>query len=171
MAAPHRSRIVRPSSKRLTTWAAINFQTSTHTGSGGTILGSLNAAALALRPFTVVRTYLSYQITSDQAAAAELQAGAIGMCVVSDQAAAIGATAVPTPVVDLGSDLWFLHQAFFGDAIRLTDITTPGSRYEINSKAMRKVQGDQDVVIVVGLSGIGSGFVMLLAGRMLIKVN
>ena len=94
------------SQKRLTSW--FQFQPIRVTGAaGGTIMFSLNAAALALRPFTIVRSRFEVGIISDQTAATEDQLGAIGMAVVSDQAVAVGVTAVPTPITDMGSDLWF----------------------------------------------------------------
>ena len=47
-------------------------------------------------------------VESDQSAATELFIGNLGLAVVSDQATAVGVTAVPTPATDRGSDLWFL---------------------------------------------------------------
>ena len=87
----------------------LTFGEDTLTASGGTILGSLNATALALRPFTIVRQHYFLMLRSDQAAAAERQFGAFGCVVVSDQAEAVGVTAIPTPITDAGSDLWMLH--------------------------------------------------------------
>ena len=60
------------SQKRLTSWFQFTLQGATMTAPGGTILFSLNAAALALRPFTIVRTRLVVSLNSDQAAAVEL---------------------------------------------------------------------------------------------------
>ncbi len=167
-----RSRMIRTrGKKRLSTWFSIDFDSTTFTVAGGSILSSLNAAALALRPFTVVRTHLEVMMISDQAAAVEFQAGAIGLSVVSDQASAAGVSSVPTPVTDIGSDLWFVHQVLYSDESNLTDRTRNASRYSIDSKAMRRVDGDQDIVIVGELSATGSGFVLFTAGRMLIKTN
>jgi len=155
--------------RRQSTWFSIGFSAVTVTSMG--TFTSLNAAALALRPFTVVRTHVELYILSDQAAAHEFQATAFGMAVVSDQAAAVGVTAIPMPVDELGSDLWFVHRVAFADATALTDVTTPGQAYSIDSKAMRKVSGDEDIVISQQLSLVGSGASMLFAGRMLIKIH
>ena len=78
---------------------------------------------------------------SDQEAADEDQIGAVGAAVVSDQAATVGVTAVPTPITDKDSDMWFLHQYF---ASSFTFVTAAGfseqlKRYDFDSKAMRKV--------------------------------
>ena len=141
-------------SPRETEWLFVSMGSSTFAGTaGGTLLGSLNAAALALRPFTIVRTHVEIQITSDQSAAIENQAGAYGMAVVSDQAAA------------------FLHKIFYGDESNLTDRSKGGTRVSIDSKAMRRVNPDQDLVIVAEASTTGSGFFLLHGGRILIKLH
>ncbi len=67
------------------------------------LVSSLNAAALALRPFTIVRTRGLLIVQSDQVAATEQPFGALGLSVVTDQASAIGISAVPTPITDAGS--------------------------------------------------------------------
>ncbi len=110
-------------------------------------------------------------IRSDQSASVETQAGAFGACVVSDQASVVGVTAVPTPITDLGSDLWMSHQIMFGDESSVTDIAKPGQQYKIDSKAMRRVDNDQDIVIVGEFSTAGSGFTLLSGGRLLIKLH
>ena len=65
-------------------WIFISPANVTLTAVGGTLITSLNASALALRPFTVVRTHLELYMRSDQSAAAEDQSCAFGACVVSD---------------------------------------------------------------------------------------
>ncbi len=132
----------RVSQKRLTSWFEFQPVEATLVAVGGTIFFSLNAAALALRPFTVVRSRFLVSIASDQVAASETQVGAVGLAVVSDQANAIGVTAVPTPITDMGSDLWFVHQLLYNEMIFGSAIgfQTQAQRiYEIDSKAMRKV--------------------------------
>ena len=97
------------STRRQTIWAFLSPVKITMTALGGTVIGSLNAAALAQRSFTVVRFHLAWLLQSDQAVAIEEQTAAFGVAVVSDQAVAVGVTAVPTPITDIGSDLWFVH--------------------------------------------------------------
>ena len=155
-------------SRRQSTWFSIGAS-STAIASGSILSSSLNAAALAMRPFTIVRTHLSLFVLSDQAAAVEAQEVGIGFAVVSDQAVAIGVTAVPTSITDIGSDLWYLHKMLYANETSLTDRVTPGQQYTIDSKAMRKVDGDQDSVIVLEVRDKGA--ILLLGGRMLIKTN
>ena len=57
--------------RRQTLWLGLGMNSVTMTAAGGTLTHSLNAAALALRPFTIVRTIIAYQLQSDQAAAIE----------------------------------------------------------------------------------------------------
>ena len=83
----------------------------------------------------------------------------------------IGVTGVPTPITDLGSDLWMLHQIFMGHESSLTDRTEDATHYSIQSKAMRKVNNDQDFLVVAELSSAGNGFVLSTGGRVLIKLH
>ena len=139
------------------------------------LLASLNTAALGLRPFTVVRTRGPLFIRSDQQAATEPYQAAIGLAVVSDQSVAIGVTAVPTPVTDSGSDLWFVYQWMQGAFIFNSGIgaTESGStQIQVDSRAMRKVEDGQDVIIVQETAAVQStGSQLLSAFRILIKLH
>ncbi len=157
--------------KRLTSWFQFLPVTTAMSAVGGTVIFSLNAAALALRPFTIVRTRFELMIISDQGAMVESQVGAFGMAVVSDQAVAVGVTAVPTPIIDMASDLWFVHQTYMAQNSSLVDVSKDARYITIDSKAMRKVDIGQDIVVVAEFSGAGSGQVLTSGGRMLIKVN
>ncbi len=79
------------------------------------LLNVTGAGVLALRPFTVVRTRGMIGIRTDQVAATEDQAASFGYAIVSDQAVAIGVTAVPTPVTDRSSDAWFVYEDILAD--------------------------------------------------------
>ena len=160
--------------KRLSLWFDFQPVSATFTGAGGTIIASLNAAALALRPFTIVRTRFLVSVISDQITASENYAGAVGVAVVSDQAVAVGVTAVPIPITDMSSDLWLMHQLFMA-SVQIEEASGNGAflrstNFEIDSKAMRKVEDGQDLV-VVGELALTSGFNITIGGRMLIKVN
>jgi len=165
------TRGIQRGARRLTSWFNVPFS-STVNNATASITASLSASGLLRRPFTVVRTHVELLISSDQSIASESQLGAFGIAVVSSQALAIGVTAVPTPVTDLESDLWFVHQVMlncyqFHTAASVN--ATYGARYSVDSKAMRRVNDDQDIVFVLENSTIGSGQIVLLAGRMLIK--
>ncbi len=158
--------------KRETQWLAIASTQVSMGAVGGQLLNSLNAAALALRPFTVVRVHLRVHLESDQIAATEFQAAAIGMAVVSDQASAIGVTAVPTPTTDSGSDLWLLHKFMTSSVmVGAADGNIVGLGFDIDSKAMRKVEDGSDLVLVTEFDAIGSGVTVTTLGRFLIKLH
>jgi len=163
------SRVVSRGARRLTSWVGLGPVSVTVTGEGGTILAAGNAALLAKRPFTIIRLHLEVHIRSDQSAALEAFGGAVGVAVVSDQSVAVGVSAVPTPFTDDSSDLWMLHQWIMGASGTSTDGQF-GSLYSIDSKAMRKVNDDQDIIVVHELSStLGEGQILRMAGRMLIK--
>lgn len=167
--------VVRVGAKRETIWFSVSWAGNAMTALGGTIYNSLNAAALALRPFTVIRTRLLLQARSDQTAATEDFFGAFGMAVVSDQAVAAGVASIPTPITDLGSDLWFVHQMFAGGVMAGGTPVEGNPRvfqYTIDSKAMRRVDVGEDIVQVGEVdTGAGNGTFMAVGGRMLVKAN
>ena len=161
----------RGASKRATEWIEIE-PTQVSPVAGGIITHSMTAAELAKRPFTVVRTHLELMVYSDQAAAIEYQGVGVGACVVSEPALAIGITALPTPVTDMDSDLWFLHKLVYSMESNLTDRTRAGTVVTIDSKAMRKVNDGSEIVFVAELtSDPATGAVLAIGGRMLIKVH
>ncbi len=133
----------------------------------------LNAAALALTPFTIVRTRLVWKVNSDQTGVAENYMAAIGFAVVSTQATAIGVTAVPTPFTDLGSDLFFVHAIQMGQFgfVSGVGLFIPPEGREVDSRAMRKVEEGQDLSVTIENSGISLGTDVRVAGRFLIKLH
>ncbi len=162
-------------SVRETSWISIDRVAATlATANAAALLGTLNAAALLLRPFTVVRSRGIFHLESDQTAASEIVHIAIGLAVVLDQAAAIGVTAVPTPATDRASDLFYMYEEgimsfVLGDS---TGFVEPGGvLLSFDSKAMRKVNDDQDIALVAETETASGGGIIRLAGRMLIKLH
>ncbi len=159
--------------RRQTLWFA-GPHTSNALGAAATavLTSTLNAAALALRPFTVVRTRGQWLCTSDQSAATEFFSGSLGFSVVSDQATAIGVTALPTPATDQGSDLFFVYESWTG-LFQLvgTDVQSEVTSKQYDSKAMRKVDDDQTVVITAEAGLIDQGLIVRNSFRMLVKLH
>ncbi len=163
--------------RRETLWFAGSYIESLFTSGGISILISgLSAAALALRPFTVIRSrgYLSVQ--PDQTAATESQLCGYGACVVSDQSVAVGAGSVPTPVTDSGSDLWFLYEPFlqefqFQSAVGSGGVGRMGMERTLDSRAMRKVEDGQDIITVGETDSASDGLVMRSFLRLLVKLH
>ena len=164
--------------RRETLWlGGIEVQSTLAAASTAAILTSLSAAGLALRPFTIVRTRGYLYLRSDQIAVAEYQSVAYGQCVVSDQAVSIGVTAVPTPVTDNFSDLWYVYERIMNDlmvsssGVGAGNFITSGRGFAFDSKAMRKVEDGQDVVSVAETAATSDGSVLNVFDRILVKLH
>lgn len=170
MARRH-SRFVRPApSTKL--WIGFNIASVNVAGTTSQILSSLTAAALLLRPFTILRTRLTFHVETDQIIASEKATGAMGLVVVTSPASAVGVTAVPTPVTEPNAS-WFVYEGFtnrfrFVSAVGV--IEPAGTLLKIDSKAMRKVGDDDDVVQVID-NTIATGIAVTTQGRILIKLH
>ncbi len=163
---------VRSRARRETSWFPIDAAQTSIASDTAIIISSLTAGEGAKRPFTIIRTQLTVHLSTDQLIANEIQALAVGMCVVSDQASAIGVTAVPTPDTDAGSDLWFLHRYIVNDFVFNSAIgfdARGGIMLHIDSKAMCKVNDDEDVVLVAESASFSFGSTLFTGGRLLIK--
>jgi hypothetical protein len=139
--------------RRETLWTGLSHtQVTIAAASTATLISVPAATILALRPYTVVRTRGILTMASDQTSASEDQEISYGHCVVSDQAAAIGVTAVPTPVTDLDSDAWYVYESMADGFSVTTDIgriNPVGRTISFDSKAMRKVEdGFQDIDVL-----------------------
>ena len=161
---------LRQGQRRQTQWVGGPDETdfTALSAAGVDFQSSLNATALAFRPFTVVRTIGELFIVSDQEAAQETPFMAFGLAVVSDSAAAAGAGSVPTPITEEASDLWFAYQ--FAAAASDTK-TTNLYHFRFESKAMRKVNNDQDIVALAENGSNTHGCLYLCKFRMLIKLH
>ena len=123
---------------------------------------------------TILRTVGNLAVASDQSAASEVQIGAFGMIVVSDDALAVGITAIPGPVSGVGEDGWFLfvpiNQRFlFGSAIGMN--LDYGHVYDYDSRAKRKVEDGRVVALVAENAHATHGFNISLALRQLSMVS
>ena len=162
---------------RKTTWAASPDVTALTAIAANTILltGTANAALLALRPFTVVRTRGILWVGSDSTAATRQPFGALGFAVVSDTAAALGVTAVPAPIADEASGLWFVYQYWLANRTFVTAAGIQGSedwgRYEFDSKAMRKIDNGSDIAVVIQNRAAVGGLHFILKYRLLVKLH
>ena len=161
---------------RETLWiAGSSLRTTVASANTAVLITALNAAALALRPFTVVRIRGRVGVRSDQVATGELQDVAYGQCVVSEQASAIGVTAVPTPANDDGSDLFFVYARLMAEFVQSSGVGFESSGLQdvqdIDSRAMRKVEEGQDLIEVIEASSISDGAIVRTYSRTLIKLH
>ena len=159
--------------RRDTIWGATPTTTVTISSGGTAVLAfALDTAGLALRPFTVVRERLYWYIRSDVLTGGEFYGGALGSCVVSDEARAIGVTAVPTPITEQGSDLWMLYAQQFG-RFGGTAVEEVGKDKDVDSRAMRKVEDGQDFITVLetGATTESISMISVIGGRCLLKLH
>ncbi len=162
-------------SVRETLWVGLAAtRTNITAPSTAVIINSPAAALLALRPFTIVRTRGWFFVGSDQIANIETYGCSLGFSVVSDQALAIGITAVPTPESDADSDAFWVYESITGEmklisAAGFVDPSGVGKDYD--SRAMRKVEDGFDMAFVIETNSISNGVLVGHVGRMLLKLH
>ena len=165
-----RARFVRPAPRSMV-WLGAGFAPTTVAASSAVLIGILNASALALRPFTIVRTRIVTHWESDQQAASEFVQGVFSMQVVTEVAAAGGVGNVPTPLIETNADYHVYHPLL----ARLRVIGSAAIGFDpgastIDSKAMRKVGTDDQLVWVVeNRAALGASLSM--EGRVLVKLH
>ena len=171
----HRSRVFRGSvrsARRATDWIASSAETTTTALAASTAV--LDQQFTFLEPATIVRVRGDLWIASDQGAATENPFGSMGICVVREQAATVGITAVPLPYTDAPDEAWFLLQNF---AERTRFFTGAGmehglfQHYELDSKAMRKVAQGDNIAVVVENADATAGLLFLMTFRILVKLH
>ena len=169
--ARRRSRFIRPPVKTKI-WIGAGVGPLTVIASTARTLSNLNANALLLRPFTILRTRLVLGIQTDQESAAEDWSGDFGLIVVSEPASSIGVTAIPTPLSETNAD-WFVHQPLMFSFAFITGAGFDGQKmtqYIVDSKAMRKV-GPNDQVVGLVEPRSATGAIITMEGRMLVQLH
>jgi len=162
--------------KRLSIWVPFQIITPTALAANAlTLAASSNAALLALTPYTIVRTRGVFTVWSDQTAAAEAPRGILGVIVVKNTAVLIGATAIPDPLNE-GNEDFYVYQSFQMPTTRQQGgagafIETGITQYEIDSKAMRKVDDTEDQAFMVRNISETEGLLFTFVGRTLIKLH
>ncbi len=131
------------------------------------------ATLQALYPFTIIRTRGVVSVRSDQEATSENPFGAVGFAVVSEQARVAGVLSIPAPITHEASDLFFVHQFFFasisvGSAVGFQNVRV---QYPFDSRAMRKVEEGEAIVVVLENASALDGVAYQLKFRMLVKLN
>ena len=155
MAPRSRSRFPRTnveSIRRRTDWAEGANGTTGAISTSSTVLFQ-NAAQSLSDGQTVIRTrgeLLAYLMASDVVGGG-FQCG-FGICKVTQNAAGVGITAVPHPLADVDWDGWMYYTQFnlrncFAGAFTEVRSGIPGVvRIPIDSKAMRKLDADDNIV-------------------------
>ncbi len=155
-----------------TQWGIINDTPTTIAGSSAVLLFSGNAAFLAARPFTILRTHVLLHYFSDQSAASETYQAAFGMGVATEAAVAAGVASVPTPISEPEAT-WFVYEPLFGtfDLADATGFNEPsGYLARVDSKAKRKVTVNDDVYGAIEVQS-AEGMLIGAQGRFLIQLH
>ena len=138
--------------KRLSQWSQLADQGFVAVASAGSTLVSSTSFE---EPGTIVRARGQISIRPASNVADVDIVGAFGIGLVSAEALAIGITAVPTPHSDVDWGGWMVWQSF---ALAFESITQAGVlqnswSFEIDSKAMRKVETSSAMVFVAESQG------------------
>ncbi len=165
-----RPRFVRPA-KSTKVWLGAGFAAANVPDATAVLLQTLNAAALLLRPFTVLRTRMMIVCISNQVIATESFQGVFSHQVVKEAAATAGAASVPTPLTETDAD-FHVYQPYAGEFTFLdsTGVNRETEQYVIDSKAMRKVGLDDDIAVIVQNRG-SDGIIIGGEGRFLIQLH
>jgi len=150
-------------------WVGIDFLTPGIGGNASAIVSVGSAGLLLLRPFTVVRTRGIIRVISDQVAAQEEYEGVVAAEVVTQAASIGGIGSIPTPLTESDGD-YFMYEPFLGLQVAATGNNHPVT-FNVDSKAMRKIGVDDQIVFVAQTSVGSQGVDVAMVGRMLIKLH
>ena len=150
------ARSFRPRARPNVEWSDLS-DVLTVVASGKVLLAGLTSTIELQQTILRVRTMLG--VGSDQVIASEQQIGAFGMIIVTDDAFAAGASAIPGPVSDPSAD-WFVYQPF----IQSFQFDTAAGfdhaafhQYDVDSKAKRVLEATETVAIMIELASDSEG--------------
>jgi len=129
---------------------------------------ALGGVSATLPGLTLVRTrgsFLAYlsSVSGPQGGVT----GAFGIGVITDEAFAAGIVSIPAPLSDEGSDIWLYHRYFqlFSPSVLDGSVAedrtamvplSAGIRFEVDSKAMRKVTVEDTIFAAIELVEVGT---------------
>ena len=155
MAHTRGTRFARSSSRRQTDWSEGPLQVASDiTAPGVTVWAVGQAAVDAGLTLIRVRGIIQIVLTAAASPLDGFRGIASGLCIVSENAAGIGATAIPSPVTDVAWDGWLWH-SFHHDLVAKLSADVGfelGSQViveVVDSKAMRKFT---DTNVLVGVT-------------------
>ena len=158
--------------RRSSSWNPGPFGLVSVSAAGSTVFGTGQQALES--GLTIVRTHgsLLIRLVTSDAVTSGFDV-AFGICVVNENAAGVGATAIPQPLTDIGWDGWLVHwSGVIKGAVPHTGGEDAVVRIPIDSKAMRKFKNtDVMVAVIQYLTEIGSVTLNAdLRSRVLIKL-
>ena len=125
-------------------------------------------------PLTLIRTRGRVLLKSDQLAINEQQQCLVGVAVVTQAALTLGVTAMPDPATDADGGMWQTYEPLFNvfDFQSAVGFQSDGGRvYEIDSKAMRKIDTGFALVLMVTNPSAGAGIQFAHDLRFLFKLH
>jgi len=143
------------------------------TTSAAALLATFGTGAQATQDgLTLVRIRgFAELILSQAASGGDGYAGALGIGIVTGDAAAIGVTAMPTPIANEFWDGWVWHQFF---SLKSPVATVSGNSrqvFEIDSKAMRKLRDEDVLFAAIEGTEVGTATIFATLGsRTLVKL-
>jgi len=162
-------------SKRDTFWIslALSAEIAVAANSGVLIvfLTSAQMFAAEMVDSTIIRTRGSVLWFSDQAVAVESPSAAFGLKLQNEKAVVAGAASVPFPAAQPDQD-WFVWEPLL--AVGANDANNRGSGkdlHTVDSKAMRKISGQDSLIGVVENQSAADGGSFNLIMHMLVKVG
>ncbi len=158
--------------RRGTFWGRSPANTGLRTLAAGSAVIEASAVPV-IEGETIIRTRGFISVKSDQTGAVENGPGALGFCVVSNEAFAAGVGALPTPFTDQDSDIWMVHQYFNWDmeSAGATVVVPQLERFEFDSKAMRKMENGSTLAVMIENGSGGAGLSYYIHFAVLFKVN
>ncbi len=166
--AHRRSRISSTRSARLTRWVGpTNQGYIAVAGAGATFVSQFAIES----PVTVMRTRGQVSIIPAAFTADVDIIGAVGMGIVSAEAAAAGVASMPEPFGDADWGGWFVWRSFSYSFQHASDVGVnfPNWNFEVDSKAMRKASINE-VLVVIAESQSGA-FEISTPLRVLLKLS
>ncbi len=168
---------LRQGQRRTTEWGASADATAVQNLAAATVVldqiaSSASLEAQGLLPSTIIRTRGVLYTKADTIAAAEQAFGAISMAVTDDNAAAAGVASLQAPIANEDSDTFFLYEQFFAGGITDTaGFKAPWYVQTFDSKAMRKVEPGQAIVVVLENASASHGIQYIVKFRQLYKLT
>ena len=165
-----RGRSFRPrQSARLTQWIGPAIQDYNVVAAGG---ATLVASIPFEGPVTVMRTRGHVSIIPESTAADVHLIGAFGAGIVTAEAFGAGIASMPEPFTDADWGGWLVWRTFsYGlEFETAASVGFPNWNFEIDSKAMRKVGPDDNIVTISSEAG-AVGARLFTGGRTLIQLH
>ncbi len=119
------------------------------------------------------RTHIALWHGSDQQATDEFRLFAVGGIIVTEDAAAVGITAIPGPISDLNAD-WFWHAwivSRFEQATTVGFESSAGSFERFDVKSRRKIPADKVFSFVAETDSASAGVTIQFATRFLTRLQ